>query len=149
MTDLTFESLWLSQEILKSIEEKDRVSTTTLKKYLKWTRRFYKFAYASRFIDVDIASFLESPKAELSAQMEREPFEVEEVRKSFKLIDKVLSDGNLKLIYKILAYTGMRISELSKGQLKQDGHIFFIDLTEESCSLKTKSSHRKIPLHKD
>lgn len=149
-TKQPYRSMTIAQLLsVKSIEEKDRVSTTTLKKYLKWTRRFYKFAYASRFIDVDIASFLESPKAELSAQMEREPFEVEEVRKSFKLIDKVLSDGNLKLIYKILAYTGMRISELSKGQLKQEGHIFFIDLTEESCSLKTKSSHRKIPLHKD
>lgn len=149
-TKQPYRSMTIAQLLsVKSIEEKDKVSTTTLKKYLKWTRRFYKFAYASRFIDVDIASFLESPKAELSAQMEREPFEVEEVRKSFKLIDKVLSDGNLKLIYKILAYTGMRISELSKGQLKQEGHIFFIDLTEESCSLKTKSSHRKIPLHKD
>lgn len=149
-TKQPYRSMTIAQLLsVKSIEEKDRVSTTTLKKYLKWTRRFYKFAYASRFIDVDIASFLESPKAELSAQMEREPFEVEEVRKSFKLIDKVLSDSNLKLIYKILAYTGMRISELSKGQLKQEGHIFFIDLTEESCSLKTKSSHRKIPLHKD
>ena len=134
---------------VKSIEEKDKVSTTTLKKYLKWTRRFYKFAYASRFIDVDIASFLESPKAELSAQMEREPFEVEEVKKSFKIIEDVLTDDNLKLVYKILAYTGMRISELSKGQLNKDGEIFYIDLTEESCSLKTKSSHRKIPLHKD
>lgn len=132
-----------------NVNNDDKISTSTFKKYIKWIRRFYRFAYASRFIDVDIASFLDSPKAELSAQMEREPFEVDEVKKSFKLIDEVLTDDNLKLIYKILAYTGMRISELSKGQLKQDGEIFYIDLTEESSSLKTKSSHRKIPLHKD
>ncbi|MDX4062698.1 tyrosine-type recombinase/integrase [Aliarcobacter skirrowii] len=131
------------------IDNKDRISTSTLKKYIKWIRRFYRFTYASRFIDVDIASFIDSPKAELSSQMEREPFEVEEVKKSFKIIEDVLTDDNLKLVYKILAYTGMRISELSKGKLKQDGEIFYIDLTEESCSLKTKSSHRKIPLHKD
>lgn len=132
-----------------NIDKNDKISTSTLKKYIKRIRRFYRFTYASRFIDVDIASFIDSPKAELSSQMEREPFEVEEVKKSFKIIEDVLTDDNLKLVYKILAYTGMRISELSKGQLNKDGEIFYIDLTEESCSLKTKSSHRKIPLHKD
>lgn len=134
---------------VSDVDKSNMISTTTFKKYLKWIRRFYRFCYASRFIDVDIASFLDSPKAELSAQMEREPFEVDEVKKSFNIIDEVIFDDNLKLVYKILAYTGMRISELSKGQLKQEENIFFIDLTEESCSLKTKSSHRKIPLHKD
>lgn len=133
----------------KDILDDDMISLTTYKKYLKWIRRFYRFTYASRYIDLDIASFLDSPKSELSAQLERESFEVEEVRKSFKIIDEVLNDDNLKLVYKILAYTGMRISELSKGKLKNDGSIFYIDLTEESCILKTKSSHRKIPLHND
>lgn len=134
---------------VSNVAKANMTSLSTFKKYLKWVRRFYRFAYASRFIDVDIASFLESPKAELSAQMEREPFDIEEVRKSFKIIDEVVVDDNLKLVYKILAYTGMRISELSKGKLKSDGSIFYIDLTEESCILKTKSSHRKIPLHND
>lgn len=134
---------------VKFVNDKDKVGTTTLKKYLKWVRRFYKFTHASRYIDIDIAPFLESPQSDLSAQMEREPFTVDEVLLSFDLIDKLLDDVNLKLIYRLLAYTGMRISEIAKAELKQEGNIYYIDLTEEVTTLKTKSSHRMIPLHKE
>ena len=133
----------------KLLSEDDKVSTTTLKKYLKWVRRFFKFCHACRFIDIDIAPFLESPKSELSAQLEREPFTVDEVKKSFEVMDKVIDDNNLRLIYKILAYTGMRISELSKAELTHEDTTYYINLSEEITTLKTKSSHRKIPLHND
>jgi integrase len=134
---------------VKLTDDNDKVSTTTLKKYLKWVRRFFKFAHASRYIDLDIAPFLESPQSELSAQMEREPFSVEEVSKSFDVIDKMIDDVNLNLIYRLLAYTGMRISEIPKATICQENNIYYIDLTEEVTTLKTKSSHRMIPLHKE
>ena len=134
---------------VKNIAKDDYISVTSIRKFLKWIRRFYRFCHSSRFIYVDISSYLESPKSELEAMLEREPFSVEEVNLSFEVFNKVKIDEELKLIYKILAYTGMRPSEIAKATMGYQDGIHFIDLTDVKEGLKTKSSHRQIPLHKD
>lgn len=58
----------------------------------------------------------------------------------------------LEMIVKIFAYSGMRLSELFKCELKEEeikdeGNIKYFDLTNKEIRLKTTTSYRKIPLH--
>lgn len=47
-------------------------------------------------------------------------------------------------------YTGLRISELYKVQIKQHNeNEFYFDLMDSNIKLKTKNSHRIVPLHKE
>ena len=55
-----------------------------------------------------------------------------------------------QVIYFSLMFTGLRISELYKVQIKQHNeNEFYFDLTDSTIKLKTKNSHRIIPLHKE
>jgi integrase len=81
--------------------------------------------------------------------LEREPFSIDEVRLSFNLFDKEKFEQDLQLLYKILAYTGMRASEIAKGVIGYENGVHFIDLSTVHEALKTKSSRRQIPLHRE
>ncbi|HIC12137.1 MAG TPA: hypothetical protein EYO75_01945, partial [Sulfurimonas sp.] len=77
-------------------------------------------------------------------QKKREPFSNDDMRILFNEFDKL---DNKKYIYYILAYTGIRPSELWKCHISQEDGIYYFDLTSKEIELKTRQSRRKIPLH--
>jgi len=77
----------------------------------------------------------------------REPFNYDELKHLFNILDTL---DNRKYIYYILAYSGMRSSELWKCNIGvSEDNIIYFDLRARDLQLKTSSSHRIIPLHNE
>lgn len=126
-------------------EANERISKRTLDKYIKWLKMFYSFCYENNYIPKNpIVSMSTATNGD--ALDERLPLELTEIRALFSVAkdDKVLLNG-----LKTLAYTGMRLSEIYKAKIKTHNGIKCFDLTDKTIKLKTKSSHRIIPIHNE
>ncbi|WP_415405753.1 tyrosine-type recombinase/integrase [Sulfurovum sp. CS9] len=129
-------------ELLKlHIPTEDKQSAETVNGYIKLLNALLKFAYereaVSRQFTVTLA------KRSGSSRDERQALNIEEIKKLMH------DSGNQKLIplYKILYYSGMRLSEVYKCKLTVVDGIKCFDLTDGTSELKTKSSYRLIPVH--
>lgn len=125
----------------------ERIIVSTLKNYLKVMTRFYNFCIAQQYITVNPCHYVKI-KTEISEMDEREPFTKVEI-KSLKQIFPSY-DVYKQIIYLTLIYTGMRISELPKAEIKVTNEgLYYFDLTNPKIKLKTKNSHRIIPFHEE
>ncbi len=142
-----YKSLTLKKLVKVDVEDDERISDTTLKAYIGYTKRFYNYCLSQQYIRINPCSAL-SVKSSSNAINERDPFTKEEVRALLQVIDT--HNPSLKAIYYTLAYTGLRMSELWKATLKHDeqGDIWFLDLTDRKLRLKTNSSYRIVPIHR-
>lgn len=141
-----YRELQLPTLVDMNIPEKDRVSQNTLASYLKYISRFYNFCKAQQYITINPCHYVSISKS-INSVDERQAFTKEEVGKLLKVIDDNC-DLYKQVIYYTLIYTGMRISELYKAEIKlSDDGLYYFDLTNPSIKLKTKSSHRLLPFH--
>ena len=128
------------------IPQEHRLSEGRLQSYIKYIKQLYKFAMASRIIIYNPAEYL-TIRNTLNPIDEREAYTAAEVRSVLNIADTL--DNSKRIIYYTLAYSGMRLSELWKCSIKELGGIYYFDLKSSKEQLKTKSSYRLIPLHKE
>ena len=118
------------------------ISGSTQSKYLKILKQFFNFMLDDGVINRDPTKRLIMPDG---ASNPTEPFTKNDMKTLFNEFENI--NNNSKYIYYILAYTGMRPSELWKCNIKQEDNIYYFDLTSKDIDLKTVTSRRKIPLH--
>ena len=129
-------------ELLKlHIPTEDKQSIETVNGYIKLLNALLKFAYEREAVSRQFSVTL--VKRLGSSRDERQALNIEEIQKL------MYDSGNQKLIplYKILYYSGMRLSEVYKCKLIVVDGIKCFDLTDVASELKTKSSYRLIPVH--
>lgn len=131
-------------EILESeIPEADIISLRTATKQVKWVKSFYTYCNSKGWISGAIAQQV-SITTNTNALDDRLSLELDEV---LKLIDLLADNKPLQNLVKILYTSGMRLSEVYKCEVKEIDGIRVYDLTARDIKLKTKSSHRVIPVH--
>lgn len=137
----------ISELVKKEIPSEDKLSISKVQSNLSYIKRFYKYCEAHQLIKYNPAEYI-TIRTSVSSLDERESYTKDEIRKLLSLVDKV-ENINTRVIYYTLAYTGMRLSELWKCSVKQKEGIYYFDLTDRKLQLKTRSSYRLIPLHKE
>lgn len=130
---------------LKNIPNDKKISDARLKSYIKNVKLFFKFCYRNKYIDFnpaeDVTVLLDN------STKRRLPFEAEEMKHLLSVIVNLQS--NLKYLYLIYAFTGMRREEAFKCKYKVEDGIPYFDLSaNQGFKLKTNSSYRRIPVHK-
>jgi len=135
-----------TKQLLKmNIPEEDRLSINRVQGCVNYIKRYFNYCFAQQLIPFNPANFISVTREETAID-EREPFSREEVRELLHLTD-TLNNQHARTIYYTLAYTGMRLSELWKCSINQIDGVYCFDLTSKRIKLKTKSSHRLIPIH--
>src|SRR5262249_39312410 len=133
------------------------LSTSTVVKLLGLLRSVLAWAEREGFVDVNpahgtarVASTERKVATVDDDEKKRRPFTVEEVR---DLLSKLPTDGPVRWILLLLAYTGARLAEVAglrqQDVSEQDG-VSYLDIRpHESRSLKTKASRRHVPIHSE
>ena len=143
-----YKDISLTKLISMKIKDTDKINVATLNGYMKRISRFYNFCFASQYTTINPCLFVTKDKSQISEREEREAFTKEDISKLIPIIKEY--DIYKQVIYFSLMFTGLRISELYKAQIKQHNeNEFYFDLTDSNIKLKTKNSHRIIPLHKE
>jgi integrase len=143
-----YKDMSLTKLINMKIKDTDKINVATLNGYMKRISRFYNFCFASQYTTINPCLFVTKDKSQVSDREEREAFTKEDISKLIPIIKKY--DIHKQVIYFSLMFTGLRISELYKAQIKQHNeNEFYFDLIDSNIKLKTKNSHRIIPLHKE
>ena len=143
-----YKDISLTKLISMKIKDTDKINVATLNGYMKRISRFYNFCFASQYTTINPCLFVTKDKSQVSDREEREAFTKEDISKLIPIIKEY--DIYKQVIYFSLMFTGLRISELYKAQIKQHNeNEFYFDLTDSNIKLKTKNSHRIIPLHKE
>ena len=137
-----YKSIPVKQLVQMDISENDLIGTKTRNDYVKLIRSLIKFAYSRKLVDreFDIKSF----KHETSQRNQRKALSWNSIQ---KLIDGSNND-KLSYAYKLLYYSGMRLSEAYKCRISTIDGIKCFDLTDTSVKLKTEASYRLIPVSK-
>ena len=126
---------------LDAVANADRLSPRTANKYVKWLRALFNFAVMLNHIQVNLANSIPLLKT-LDDKLQRLPLDEVELNALLESVPQ-----QMQYLLQILAYTGMRLSELYKCTLTEiDGYKCF-SLTDRGIKLKTKSSYRVIPIH--
>lgn len=143
-----YKDISLTKLISMKIKDTDKINVATLNGYMKRISRFYNFCFASQYTTINPCLFVTKDKSQISDREEREAFTKEDISQLIPIIKEY--DIYKQVIYFSLMFTGLRISELYKAQIKQHNeNEFYFDLTDSNIKLKTKNSHRIIPLHKE
>ena len=133
-------------EILRNLEAvkvEDKLSARTINKYIKWLRALFSFGIMLNHLQVNLVNSLPLQKT-LDDKLQRLPLDEVELKILLESVPQ-----QMQYLLKILAYTGMRLSELYKCTIIEiDGYKCF-SLTDRAIKLKTKSSYRVIPIHKN
>ena len=126
---------------LDAVANADRLSPRTANKYVKWLRALFNFAVMLNHIQVNLANSIPLLKT-LDDKLQRLPLDEVELNALLESVPQ-----QMQYLLQILAYTGLRLSELYKCTLAEiDGYKCF-SLTDRGIKLKTKSSYRVIPIH--
>ena len=138
-----YRSMELS-EILNHLEEvtsEDKISARTINKYIKWLRALFNFSVMLNHLQVNLASSLPLQKT-LDDKLQRLPLSESELSQLLQSLPQ-----KMKYLVKVLAHTGMRLSELYKCEVVELEGIKCFSLMDRELKLKTKSSYRVIPVH--
>ena len=126
---------------LDAVANADRLSPRTANKYVKWLRALFSFAIMLNHLQVNLANSIPLQKT-LDDKLQRLPLDEVELNALLESVPQ-----QMQYLLQILAYTGLRLSELYKCTLAEiDGYKCF-SLTDRGIKLKTKSSYRVIPIH--
>ena len=137
------------EEFQKSLDDGTR-KNKTINKHIKYLKSFIKFAVERKYLEsnnVEGIFLYDELKDEQERKLEVENYTDEEM---LNIINFKYNDKKYNTIFKILAHTGMRVSEvwrLKNSQIKYDAikKIKYIDINEG----KSKAAIRKVPIHKD
>ena len=124
------------------VPQKHLVSTETVNKNLKRIKSILLFAQ-------DIGLYTNSiPKSITMQSKETSSRDYKSILTHEELDQLLLNTPNdIRYIYEVLYFTGMRRSELYKCRIVQIEGVQCFDLRSPSSKLKTKSSYRVIPVH--
>lgn len=125
------------------IPMEERISITTLNKYIKWFSVLLSFAVKQNIIPFNTVTSGLTIKKSVSSRGQRKEFSQDELQ----TIEEVFKDEPIYPLVKILRYTGMRPSELLKCSVHEIEGVLCFDLRTPTKALKTLSSHRLIPVH--
>ena len=132
-------------DILKILDEipiDDLLSARTVNKYIKWLRALFNFAHIRGIVKVNLPQAIPIVKT-IDDRLQRLPLDESELNILLKAVPQ-----QMQYLLQILAYTGMRLSELYKCKIETiEGYKCF-SLMNRNIKLKTKSSYRIIPIHK-
>jgi len=126
---------------LSSIKDEDKISARTVNKYIKWLRALFNFAVMLKHLEVNLATSLPLQKT-INEKLQRLPLTQEELEQLFTAVKP-----EMQYLLQVLAFTGMRLSELYKCKVEEVDGIKCFSLLDKSLKLKTKSSYRIIPIH--
>jgi integrase len=126
------------------VQEEEKISLTTLNKYIKCLSSLCTYSVRQNYILSNPAQGL-TIKQKTQARDQRQSLSKDEL----EAIDKAFSTHPLYGLFKILRYTGMRLSEVAKCEIKEIDNVLCFDLRTPNAPLKTLSSYRVIPIHQD
>jgi len=126
------------------VPEDERISIPTLNKYFKAINALYTYAIKGEIVSSNPVQGL-TIKQKIQARDQRQSLSKDEL----EAIDKAFSSHPLYGLFKILKYTGMRLSEISKCEIKEIEGVLCFDLRTPNAPLKTLSSYRVIPVHQE
>ena len=126
---------------LEVVKTEEKLSARTINKYIKWLRALFSFAIMLNHLQVNLANSIPLQKT-LDDKLQRLPLDEEELNALLKSVPR-----QMQYLLQILAYTGLRLSELYKCTLAEIGGYKCFSLTDRGIKLKTKSSYRVIPIH--
>lgn len=124
-----------------NISDEDKLSITTINKHLKRLTSLSNFGKDSGVFDLVQCNLLVKAKSK-NLRQNRDALSVDEIRKLLELND----DQEVTLLILLSFYSGLRLSEIPKCKIIRS-EIPYFDLTSTKVSLKTNSSHRKVPVH--
>jgi len=130
-------------ELLKAdVPAESRQSISTVNDYIKMLNAILKFAYEREVLNRQYTVSLVKKTA--SSREERHALDAEDLH-------LLMNSNHEKLMpmYKLLYYSGMRLSEIYKCKISTVDGVQCFDLTDNNLTLKTKSSYRLIPVHED
>ena len=132
------------QYLIKDYKPKNgkNISNTSINKHLIYLKNFIKYAYSIELIDRDITAGLP-----LLAKQQAEKVE----NYTNEEINNIINYNNYKskkfnLVFKILAYTGMRSGELygiEKDDIINENGVYCFNIK----AAKTQAGIRKVPIH--
>lgn len=125
------------------IPENELLSVRTKNDYIKTFNAVAKFAFERSYIERPVK--INSITSTVSTRAERDIL----TKPELKQLIYGCCDTKLEKIYKLLYLSGMRPSEVYKCSITVIDNIKCFDLTSNEIELKTKSSYRIIPVHKD
>ncbi len=131
------------RKLIKTVAPiEEQLSIKSKNEYLKSVKTLFNFAESREILDRNPAKGIKLFKQTAVAREQRRALTPLEVNLLLE------SKGNTQLYraLKILAYTGMRQSELVKGQVVEIEGVLCFDLRTPTQPLKTLSSRRLIPL---
>jgi len=120
----------------------------TVNKHINYLKKFMKFAKERNYIQcnhTDALIALDEKTDEIERKKTVENYSDEEI---LNILNFKYDDKRYNTIFKIAAYTGMRINEIfniKNSDIKINDDILYIDVTKS----KTKSGIRKIPIHNE
>lgn len=122
---------------VKSVPIEKRINDGSLKTHIKHIKKFFTFCVKNRIIKYNPSENL-TVKVDLD---KKDAFTQDEIN---RLIEVIYNYHNeLKYLFLILIYTGMRRNEVFNCTIKECEGIRYFDINDS----KTKSGIRKIPIH--
>mgnify|MGYP002633325525 CR=1 FL=1 len=131
----------INKKFMASIPAKDKVASNNVNKWIKFLKAIFKYAYTFNYIQKNYAQNLTILKV-INPKHQRFPLTDYEYK---QLLDVLPIDRSY--LFKVLRFTGMRLSELYKCKLEIIDDVLCFSLLDESIQLKTRSSYRMIPVH--
>ena len=122
---------------VKDVPIEKRINDGSLKSHIKHIKKFFTFCVKNRIIKYNPSDNL-TVKVDLD---KKDAFTQDEIDKLITIINEYPNE--LKYLFLIIIYTGMRRNEVFNSTIKQFEGIRYFDINES----KTKSGIRKIPIH--
>lgn len=138
-------------DLVKKIETKeieipteDKLSITTINKHLKRLTSLSNFGKDSGIFNLVTCNLLIKNKSKRLRES-RDALSIKEIQ---DIVSRDLKD-EVSILILLSFYSGMRLSEIPKASISYENNIPYFDLTDSKLILKTSSSFRKIPIHKE
>ena len=122
---------------VKNVPVEKRINDGSLKSHIKHIKKFFVFCVSNRIIKYNPSENL-NVKVDLD---KKDAFTQSEIDELIKVI--LNYENDLKYLFLILIYTGMRRNEVYNCTIKEEEGIRYFDI----FSSKTRSGIRKIPIH--
>lgn len=133
-----FKHLSLKEYVaVKNVPIEKRLNDGSLKSHIKHIKKFFVFCVSNRIIKYN-------PSENLNVKVDfdkKDAFSQNEIDELIKVI--LNYENDLKYLYLIIIYTGMRRNEVYNCTIKEEEGIKYFDIFNS----KTKSGIRKIPIH--
>ena len=133
-----FKHLSLKEYVaVKNVPVEKRINDGSLKSHIKHIKKFFVFCVSNRIIKYNPSENL-NIKVDLD---KKDAFTQSEIDELIKVI--LNYENDLKYLFLILIYTGMRRNEVYNCTIKEEEGIRYFNI----FSSKTRSGIRKIPIH--